>query len=331
MFLLASALAGCESTTGDDGAPPEPAGDVKLKDANNYTSTSTLAPGEIVTASATDLHIDWSALTMDMQCHEMDPMTDIGKVALIRFRNLTKEEAAALLTAGELEMADIDGYIQYETKGLVTECELSDLSNLGTPVNIEDEYVAAEDKTYMLLWGTGERPGTGARTMTFLKPVVGEVNTDVIAAPGCAPDPDNPGEMKSILEFSATLKTPIEVPAGKTTVDWRAITKDGLGNPLAFNNIDHVLLGFYADKTPEELQEQILDIELIATDLWETQHPGGFTTNLRSARHREADGKPGDFFPGFAGYPTGTWLLALTCSFCQNPAPLILAVLEPAE
>jgi hypothetical protein len=346
-FALASALAGCESTDGanaDDGASGSGgssgsssggsrtggsggtggsvSGAVQLTDDNNYATTSLLEPGNVITASGTSLHIDWSALTTDMQCHGMDPMTDIGKVALLRFRNLSKPEAAALLTAGELEMADIDGYIQFETGGDQTECELSDLSNLGTPVNIEDEYVEAPDKTYMLLWATGERPGTGARTMTFLTPSADEPNTDVVAEPGCDPDT---GE--GILDFTATFKTPVTIPAGKTVVDWRSVTKDGLGNDLFANNIDRVLLGFYAGKTPEQLAEQIFDIELIADDLWEVDHGGGFQNDLRTLRRR---GSTDDFFPGFDGYPEGTWLLGLMCSICQNPAPLVLAVLEPA-
>lgn len=331
LALVAGAFAGCSGDSGDDGgdggdgdgATP---GSVKILDEHNYRSTSTLSPPEIVTATGTDLDIFWEDLTTDMQCHAMSPTEDIGKVALLRFRNLTKEEAAALLTAGELEMADIDGYIQYETKGTKTQAKLSDLSNLGTPVDINNEYKESSTQVYMLLWATGETPGTGARSMVFLRPSSDEVNTEVHAEPAC-----DPATGESLLTFTAELATPLDIPADKTVVDWRSVTVDGLGNEIDANNIDRVLLAFYEGQTPAELEQQIFDIEMIATDLWEFDYGGGRAADLRSARRRDDSGAPGEYFDGFSGYGEGTWLLGLMCSNCQNPAPVILTVLNPVE
>ncbi|HVR19172.1 MAG TPA: hypothetical protein VMS65_05745, partial [Polyangiaceae bacterium] len=131
LAVVTCALAGCGSEGGD---PPGAIG-VALKDADNYSSTSSLMPQEIVTASGVDLDVSWDALTVDMQCHPMSPTEDIDKVALLRFRDLTKEQAAARLTAGELKMNEIDGYIQYETAtdNTETSAKLSQLTNLGTP------------------------------------------------------------------------------------------------------------------------------------------------------------------------------------------------------
>ena len=39
-------------------------------------------------------------------------------------------------------------------------------------------------------------------------------------------------------------------------------------------------------------------------------------------------GGSGELFTGFDRGP-GVWLLALMCSTCQNPAPILLTVLEP--
>jgi hypothetical protein len=317
------ALVGCGSEEAPGGGGT--LGGAKLTDEHNYTSTSTLSPKEIVTASGTDLDISWDALTTDMQCHSMSPTADIGKVALLRFRNLTKEQAADLLTAGELEMSDIDGYIQYETGESKTSCKLSDLNNFGTAVEITEEYKESENQIYMLLWATGTRPGTGARTMVFLRPVAGEVNKLVEAEPGCDPD-----TKEGILTFTATLPPPLEIPADSTVVDWRAVTVDGLGNPIYANAIDRILVAFYADMTPEDLEERIFDIEDLATDMWEIRDfGGGRRADLAAAQHREEDDTQGDFFEGFAGHGEGTWLLGLMCSTCQNPAPMVLSVLKP--
>ena len=68
------------------------------------------------------------------------------------------------------------------------------------------------------------------------------------------------------------------------------------------------------------------DIELIATNLYDIKLPGGRTADLAKATER----KTGETFPGFARTETGTWMLALTCSKCQNPAPVLLTIIEPS-
>jgi hypothetical protein len=325
LVVVAGALTGCGS---DGGEAPGLIG-VALSDEDNYSSTSSLMPKEIVTASGEDLDIFWDQLTVDMQCHAMSPTEDVDKVALLRFRGLTKEQAATRLTEGELQMNEIDGYIQYETKedNTETSCKLSQLTNLGTPVDITQEYKEGEDSVYMLLWATGTRPGLGARSMVFLRPIVGEVETEVHAEPACDP---TTGE--GILTFDATFPDPVEVPEGKTVIDWRNVTVDGLGNAIFANNIDRILLAYYEGKTPAELADQILDIEMIATDIWEIRDfAGGRRADLSAARHREANGTQGDYFEGFGGRPEGTWLVGLMCSLCQNPAPMVLTVLKPVS
>src|SRR5262249_49068384 len=149
------------------------------------------------------------------------------------------------------------------------------------------EYKESDTQVYMLLWATGTRPGTGARSMVFLRPVSGEVNTVVDAEPGCDPDT---GE--SILTFDATLPPPHEILETDTTVNWRAVTVDGLGNPIFANSVDRILLAYYEGMTPQDLESEIFDIEMIATDIWEIQdYGGGRSADLRNARHREANGE----------------------------------------
>lgn len=161
--------------------------------------------------------------------------------------------------------------------------------------------------------------------MVFLNPVEDSPVTEVAAEPGC-----DQATREGILTFTADLRTPVPMPEGSTIVSWRKITKDGLENPIFANNIDRVMLAFYADTTPEQLEDQIFDIELLATDIWEAPREEGKVYDLLSLQHREDNGEPGAFFTSFAGHGEGTWLLALTCSFCQNPAPIVLAVLDPA-
>jgi hypothetical protein len=132
-----------------------------------------------------------------------------------------------------------------------------------------------------------------------------------------------------LLDFSADLTTlsKLSVPtAGPFVLDWRDITRDSQGNPVPFEKIDGVTVGFYAGKTPADLQAKIFDIDIIATTLWDLKLSAGRTADLALAKDRAT----GAAFTGFDRTETGSWMLALTCSKCQTPAPVVLTILAPA-
>ena len=74
-----------------------------------------------------------------------------------------------------------------------------------------------------------------------------------------------------------------------------------------------------------DLEAQILDLELIATSLWELPLDGGRSADLSRARRRD----DGSAFSGFTSSEPGVWIMGLMCRTCQNPAPLVLNILEP--
>jgi hypothetical protein len=59
--------------------------------------------------------------------------------------------------------------------------------------------------------------------------------------------------------------------------------------------------------------------------LWDLPLTAGRTADLALATDR-ASGAP---FPGFDRPDAGIWMLALTCSRCQTPAPVVLTILAP--
>ena len=318
LLCVGSWLSGCEST--DVGDEPDDAarGNVLLRDEHNYRSSASLSIPSIDTAAATDLQICWTDVISDLQCHDVAPQSDLDNVALLRFLRLSEEEVEDRLTASQLAQSEIDGYLEYNTDHESTCTTLSSLSFFRTEIEIEEEYVEDSDHTHMLLFAAGTTPGVGARTMIFVRPTSSSTNTTVNAVPGCG-----------LLDFSADLSSveAVAIPAdGPWVVDWRNVTRDGQGNEIVFQNIDGVLLGFYAGLTVSELEQQIMDLELIATSLWEIELGGGRTADLAAAQGRENGGS----FPGFGGDADGVWLLGLMCSTCQNPAPVVLAVLEPS-
>jgi hypothetical protein len=299
--------------------PADPRGNLLLHDANNYTTDGSLTIPVVETAAATDLDICWSAVASDLQCHPVSATADLDNVALLRISHLSQEQVQIRLAAGTLSQSDVAGYLDYQTDHTSTCAKLSQLSFFGTAIDVPSQYIESTDYTYLLLFTKGTTPGLGARSMIFLKPTAASQNTKVDGVTGCG-----------LLTFSADLSslTKLAVPAaGPWILDWRDITRDGQGNDVPFSKIDGITIGFYAGMSVADLQARIFDIELIATTLWDIKLMGGKTADLATATDRAS----GAAFPGFDPTATGTWMLALTCSRCQNPAPVLLTILEPGS
>jgi hypothetical protein len=313
--LVASlACAGASSETEGDSTLSS----IVLADANNYSLQSSLSIPTVETASGADLDICWSNVVSDLQCHPLAPQVDLDTVGLLRFLRLGEDEVEAKLTSGQLSMSEVAGYLSYEADHTSTCAKLSSLSFFGTPIQIMEQYQESPDYTYMLLFAEGTTPGVGARAMTFVKPTAASTNTRVDAPSGCG-----------LLDVTADLSSAqrVSLPAeGPWVVDWRNLTRDGQGNEIVFESIDGVLLGFYAGMTVSDLEEGILDLELMATSLWEVRLTGGRTADLRAAVER-GENTP---FPGFDRDEAGVWVMGLMCSTCQNPAPVVLSILEPS-
>jgi hypothetical protein len=313
--LIASCGGGSKPTEDDRG-------NVLLQPANNYTSESTLTIATVETASGADINICWDGVHKDILCHDIVPGTNgIDNVAFLPIVNMTKEQAATKLAAARLTENQVMGYGDYHTADMpASKCvQLSKLKLASDMVIPATEYVESTSKTYMLLFSTGTSPGTGARTMVFIEPKASSTNMMVAAPDGCSTD---------ILDFQATLGQPISISAADATkwvVDWADITQDSFGNEIKQANLKRVLVGFYKDKTPADLEAGFVDIEQTATALYEVAVVQGKTSaNLADAKLRGGT----TAFPGFT-QTDGTWMVAVMCDKCQLPAPAVLSVLQP--
>jgi hypothetical protein len=280
---------------------------IYLADTNNYSYESALHIPIVETAASSDIEICWDGLTRDFQCHEMDPLTDIDNVTLVRIRNMTETEIEAALSQGDLQQSNVDGYLELNTDGSSTCVNLSDFSFMGSEVNIEEEYVVSDERKYLLVLTTGTSPGVGSRMMTFMTPTVESTNTSVTLGEGC-----------DLLDFSANMTslTPVDVPAAAPIVlDWSDIAPPG---------ITRVMIGFYEGLTPADLEAQVLDLMLISTKKWELAIESGGAAALN-----DAVDETGAHFESFEG--DGSWVFALLCEKCQNPAPPFLTLLNPSK
>lgn len=320
--LTAALTAGCSggSQSSDEGGAA-----IELTDANNYTTKSKLSIPTVEVAADTDIDICWGDLSTDLMCHEVEPAKTIDNVGMLRFLHLSEEDVEARLTAGELSQSEVSGYLEYPTDDGETCTKLSDMSFLGTPIDLEQEFVEGEEHVYMLVFTTGTSPGVGARSMVFIEPTSHSSNREVNAPNGC-----------ELLDFEADLKSaePVSVPrSGPWAINWRGLRRDGGGNDVPFNQIDKLLLAFYEGRDVGYLEDNIFDIELMATSIWELPLDNDREANLSEARLRvdasEDSAEPEAAFEGFDTDTDGVWLLGLLCSKCQNPAPVLLSILAP--
>jgi hypothetical protein len=304
-FALACDDAGPGETDSDTGTSPGAPRTVALAERNNYSYESALTIPSVETAVGADIEICWAGLTRDFQCHEMDPAADIDNATLVRIRNMTEAEAADALSKDGLQQSDIDGYLEFRTGGDKTCADLSAFSFRGSAVNIEEEYAVSDERKYLLVLTTGTVPGIGARMMTFLTPSEQSDNRTVTVDEDC-----------DVLDFTAQLTdlTPLGVPDDvRTVLDWSNIAPPG---------VNKVMLGFYEGMTPRDLEERVLDLMLIADKKWELAVEG-----VTSVMLNDLEDENGNAFGGFEG--DGAWVFALICETCQNPAPLLLTLLQP--
>jgi hypothetical protein len=127
------------------------------------------------------------------------------------------------------------------------------------------------------------------------------------------------------LTYTANLHnlTEIGITAKSAAIrlDWGKMTTNALGNTFISTNITNAMVGYYT-QTPAELEAKFLDLELIAADLYRAEIPAGTVLDFSMLKN-----KSGQAFAGIDA--DGTWVVALQCGSCWNPAPWYLTILKP--
>ena len=324
-FVLAS-LAVAVALPACGGSTPQPKADVIFTGTNNYTSQTSLKIPVVQTMPGADLMVCWNGLQKDLLCHDIvAPSNAIDNVGFAKIPNLDQTKVAMQLAVGTFDenLAQVYGDFHTADRPGSTCAMLSEMK-LGEFVVPATDYVAPVPPatiTYMLVFTSGTTPTVGTKSMLFLEPTAGNATTTVNAIDACA---------EKVLTFEATLGADIPIDkmdSTKWTVDWSQLTKDSFGNTIDFSHlkVDKVLLGFYQGKTKADLQTNFKDIEQIATSLYEVAVPtGARNVDLAGAKERTT----GATFPGFT-QTDGVWAVAVLCSKCQVPAPILLSIVTP--
>lgn len=291
-------------------------------EAQNYAFASYLELPMVSVKPGVDLTFEWGGVTEDFLGHPMNSMTDVDMVELTLW-NLGPDELRAEIHDDSLRSQDLSIIANLETAQQMTSTTLFALTSVGVPLTPEQilPYVDAvayppENHTYTFFLASGTMLGQGTRLMQAFKLDPASENTTVTVT-----------NASMGLNWKADLGQIVSprVPAGTSaiTIDWSSMTLTAMGGEFWPTDITEVRVGAF-EETPEELDASFLDIELLAENSWRGEVPAGTTFSLSTLKD------VGDAsFPGIDD--EHTWVLALICGPCANPAPWYLTILEPCS
>jgi hypothetical protein len=320
--VLALSTAACGGGNGEGGEGITCSGNnVVAKEANDYSFSSTLTFPPISVAPNTELTFDWGGVTADLVRHPVDARADIDMVMVMMW-SLTLEELQTKLNADTLAQRDLVVVpLTFFADGTTTSARLFQFTLNGnplTPAEIMPYFDAATydpaKHTYTLMVASGMTLGQGTLMIQSFRLDPASTNATVTVT----------GDSTK-LAYMANLHSlkPTGIPAGQAaiTLDWGQMTTNAMGNPFIKTNITDAIVGHYT-QTPTQLESQFLDLELIATELYRGTIPMGTVVDFSMLMN-----DAGQRFSGIDA--TGTWIVALECGGCRNPAPWYLSVLKP--
>jgi len=326
-LLLALAVPACGSN--DSGGTDASAAvvckgtSIVANEANNYAFSSTLTFPPIAVAPKTELTFDWSGVTTDFIGHSLDTKKDLNTISILMW-SLTLADVQTKLNSDSLMMSDLTVVpLSVSTDGNSTSAKLFSFTLSGNPVTSSDilPYFDADNyppatHTYLLTAATGTIVGQGTKMLQSFQLDPNSTNSTVTMTSD-----------STKLDYKANLHSLIAtgIPAGQAaiTLDWSQMKTNALGNTFITTNITSALVAHYT-QTPAELETKFLDIELIAAALYKSSIATGTTLDFSSLQDSN-----GNVFPGIDG--TGTWMVALRCGGCRNPAPWYLSILKPCS
>jgi hypothetical protein len=289
--------------------------------ANNYSFSSTLQVAVTPVQPLTELTFDWSGLTRDFLGNAMDPALDIDTAFVIVWRHPV-DVVTTKLNDDTLGPPDAAGAIARYTMNQVTSSSIFDFMVAGggeLPMadvlgRLDPAQFPPEAHSYTIMPSEGGEPGKGARMVHAFVLDPNSTNTTVTVT-----------NDSTLLQADVDLTTPLRtaIPAGATNivVDWDAMELNAMGREFVDRSIWEILVAKYA-MTPTELEDSFLRIESIATEMYRDDVDAGENWPLT-----ELVDETGNPFTGITA--DGTWVLALICGDCGNPAPWYLTILTP--
>jgi hypothetical protein len=286
----------------------------------NYQFTSTLTIMPTPVKSKSEITFDWSGVKTDFLGRPVDlnnvDMVEISlwEMTLDEFeKDLNDDKLANPIVIGHIPV--MDGQTSGSIWNLTVPAGQLDIPTITTYLD-EANYPPA-NHLYAVMVASGEDYGQG----TFM---LGSFTIDPAATNQQVTIDSN----STKVDFMATIasRAPTYIPAGTgaVTIDWTKQKLTASGGEFIPSSITRLRIGHYT-QTPEELQGQIfLQLDEVAQEMYEATVEAGTKISFDQAKNIK------DMTTPFAGIDnTGTWIVALNCGACQNPAPWYLSVLKP--
>ncbi len=298
---------------------------VNLADAQNYEFSSTLFVDTVpIPGNNSNITFDWSTLTKDMIGHSLNAQLDIDMV-LVSVWQMGPTDLMNLINLDQVEQKNMVAVMSIYTRDVKTSETLLNFTSFGTPLSEQEimpyfdsqsSVYSPDTYTHMVMAATGEVAGKGTRMLLFLTLDDNSITTTV-----------NITDDSTSLDYSVNAKNLTRLPlaagaAGLVNIDWQYLTANAMGSTFEPYLITEVVIAQYASLNVCGFEDNFLDMELIADQWYRAEISEGTSASLQNLTR--ADGTP------FQGIDTnGTWILALVCGTCNNPAPSFLTVLQP--
>ena len=295
---------------------------IVANEANNYFVRTGLTFFPVTVRPNTELVFRWSGLTVDLLGHGLSPQSDIDAVHLMIWK-VRPLDFAPMLADGLLRQRDLAAVLTVYTEKMLTEARLFDFTSVGMPLPPEDillffdtDAYPPEQHTYTLMIASGTEIGKGTRMIQTFSLDPQSTNTVVEMT-----------RQSTRVELGVNLRMqePTLVLPGTTdvTIDWSGMEVTARQEVFDPNEITELVVAHY-NGTPVQLEDRFLDLELIAEEMWRADIAAGTSASFTSLRSNS--GVP---FTGIDNY--GTWIVALRCGPCLNPAPPYLSVMTPCR
>ncbi len=314
-----------ESDDGGDAGPPSVTctdGTIVANEMNDYLFASSLTLPVVHVKPMSNLTFTWGGVTQDFKGQAVSPTTDLNTILLLVFTlplaTFEREVSNDTLYLASLAVSP-PTFIP--TGGATSAPLYGGFSSGAVAVSAANfgQYLDASvytpsSATFLIAAQTGANLGANIRMLQAFQLDPASTNTTV-----------NLTNSSTTLAYSANFHRlhPTGVPASTAamTLDWGKMKTTALGTTFSPTQITSVIVGHYS-QTPAELEAQFADLRTIATHLYSANIYSGVVLDFTMLA--DTTGNP---FPGIDS--TGTWLVALFCDNCRNPAPLYLTILEP--
>jgi hypothetical protein len=292
---------------------------------NNYDFQNTLQISHtVLRGESPNLLFDWSGLTRDMRGEPVDPVDDIDLV-MISLWDLSRDELTTSISSETLPMRSFFGVIMVYPDGTFTSSELQAFTSNGDPLEWEQlaHYFDSSNPdydpsayTHMVSVQSGTVPGKNTKMIGFFTLDSNSDNTTLNILPD-----------STLVEYEIDLRSLDRIGVLPNTaalsVNWEYLTTTVLGKPFSPPRITRVVVAHFDEMNACDMEENFLVLESRADGWWELVL-NQVMIEVSLADLRDTDGTT---FPGIN--TNGTWVLALLCDDCANPAPLFLTILQP--